>query len=266
MNDDATIRVGIGGWTFAPWRKDFYPADLPQSRELEYASRQLSMIEVNGTFYRSQNPATFARWRDETPDEFVFSLKGPRFATNRSRLAEAGDAIERFVASGIVELGHKLGPVIWQFAPTKRFDPDDFEGFLKLLPNAAGGLQLQHALDVRHKSFKCVDYLALVRRYSMTTVFTDSDDYPSFADITGRFVYARMMRTASDLQEGCTPEALDQLAACARTWREGCEPTGVPKVEAAPASVEPRDVFLLFIGGAKQKAPAAAMALLRRLR
>ena len=266
MTVDAIIRVGVGGWIFAPWRSNFYPADLPHSRELEYASRRLSVIEINGTFYRSQNPATFAKWRDETPDDFVFSLKGPRFATNRNRLAEAGDSIERFIASGVAELGHKLGPIVWQFAPTKRFDPDDFEGFLKLLPRAAGGVQLRHALDVRHKSFKCVDYLTLARRYLVTTVFTDSDDYPSFADITGRFVYARMMRTDSGLPEGCAPEALDQLAACACTWRGGYEPTGVPKVEAEPASVEPRDVFMLFIGGAKEKAPAAAMALLQRLR
>ena len=266
MHDDPTIRVGIGGWTFAPWRNNFYPDDLPHSRELEYASSRLSVIEINGTFYRSQNPATFAKWRDGTPDDFVFSVKGPRFATNRSRLAEAGDSIERFIASGVAELAHKLGPIVWQFAPTKRFDPDDFEGFLKLLPSAADGLQLRHALDVRHKSFKCVEYLALARRYLMTTVFTDSDDYPSFADLTGRFVYARMMRTDAEMTQGCTPEALDQLAACARTWREGYEPSGVPKVEAEPAPVEPRDVFMLFIGGAKEKAPAAAMALLQRLR
>lgn len=265
MNTDATIRVGVGGWTYAPWRGDFYPADLPQHRELEYASRQLSAIEINGTFYRSQSPATYAKWREETPATFVFSLKGPRFATNRSVLAEAGESIERFVKSGIAELAHKLGPIVWQFAPAKRFDPVDFESFLELLPRTSGGIALTHALDVRHSSFKCVEYLALARRHRMTTVFTDSDDYPSFADITGDLVYVRMMRTEADLPDGCTPEALDQLAACARTWREGQEPNGVPKVEAAPAPVEPRHVFMFFIGGAKEKAPAAAMALLRRL-
>jgi len=265
MSDEASIRVGIGGWTFEPWRGTFYPAGLPHHRELEYASRHLNTIEINGTFYRSQSPATFAKWRDETPDDFVFSLKGPRYATNRTVLAEAGDSIERFLASGVTELGQKLGPIVWQFAPTKRFDPGDFEGFVKLLPGAAAGLALRHVLDVRHKSFMCADYLSLARRHGMTTVFTDSDDYPSFADITGRFVYARMMRTDPALPEGCTPEALDQLADCARTWRAGGEPTGVPKVRPEPAPVEPRDVFMLFIGGAKEKAPAAAMALLRRL-
>ena len=265
MQTDKTIRVGIGGWTFAPWRGSFYPPELPQSRELEYASRQLSAIEINGTFYRSQTPATFAKWRDETPESFVFSLKGPRFATNRSVLAEAGESIERFVTSGIAELAHKLGPIVWQFAPTKRFDAGDFEAFLKLLPSAAGGIALKHALDVRHKSFKCAEYLALARRYGAATVFTDSDEYPSFADITGDLVYARMMRTDAGLPEGCAPEAFEQLAACARTWCEGREPTGVPKVEPDPAPLAARDVFLFFIGGAKEKAPAAAMALLRKL-
>jgi uncharacterized protein YecE (DUF72 family) len=265
MDNDATIRVGIGGWTYPPWRDNFYPAGLPHHRELEYASRRLSAIEINGTFYRSQTPATFAKWRDETPESFVFSLKGPRYATNRGVLAEAGEAIERFVKSGIAELGHKLGPIVWQFAPTKRFDSVDFEAFLRLLPQAVGGIPLRHALDVRHPSFKCTEYLDTARRHRMTTVFTDSDDYPSFADITGSFVYVRMMRSDANLPEGCTPQVFDQLAACARTWREGHEPSGVPKVEAASAPAEPRDVFMFFIGGAKEKAPAAAMALLRRL-
>lgn len=260
-----SIRVGIGGWTYAPWRGNFYPAGLPHDRELEYASRRLTMIEVNGTFYRSQSPATYAKWRDETPHDFVFSLKGPRYATSRSRLAEAGESIERFLASGVAELGHKLGPIVWQFAPTKRFDPADFAGFLELLPRAFGGSPLRHALDVRHASFKCAAYLELARRYGMATVFTDSDAYPSFADITGSFVYVRMMRTSADLPEGCAPEVFAELAACARTWRDGYEPTGVPKVAAEPAPVGTRDVFMLFIGGAKEKAPAAAMALLQRL-
>ena len=264
-SSNRAIRVGVGGWTYAPWRGNFYPADLPQHRELEYASRRLNIIEVNGTFYRSQTPSTFAKWRDGTPDDFLLSLKGPRFATNRSVLAEAGEAIERFLASGVAELGAKLGPIVWQFAPTKRFDPEDFAAFLQLLPRSRSGLPLRHALDVRHRSFKCAEYLSLARRYGITTVFTDSDDYPSFADITGDFVYVRMMRTAAELAQGCTPQALDELAACARTWGDGHEPTGVPKIEEAPAPVVPRDVFLFFIGGAKERAPAAAMALLARL-
>jgi uncharacterized protein YecE (DUF72 family) len=179
-------------------------------------------------------------------------------------LAEAGESVGRFVNSGITELAHKLGPIVWQFAPTKRFDADDFEAFLKLLPGSVQGVALRHVVDVRHESFKTPDYLALARRHRVATVFTDSDDYPSFADLTGDFVYARLMRTDATLPEGCTPQVFEQLAACARVWRDGGEPAGVPRVEAAPSNGEARDVFMYFISGAKERAPAAAMALLRR--
>jgi uncharacterized protein YecE (DUF72 family) len=261
------VRTGIGGWTFEPWRDGmFYPKAWPHSRELEYASSKLSAIEVNGTYYSSQKPATFAKWRDQTPDDFVFSLKANKFATNRRVLAEAGESVSRFIDSGIAELAHKLGPIVWQFAPTKKFDPADFEAFLKLLPATVDGVALRHVLDVRHDSFMCSEYLTMARRYKAATVFTDSDDYPSFADITGDFVYTRMMRTDSSLPLGCTPEALDQLAACGQAWRDGHEPAGVPRVEtAAHAPGTPRDVFMFFISGAKERAPAAAMALKERL-
>jgi uncharacterized protein YecE (DUF72 family) len=263
---DKRIRVGIGGWTFEPWRDNFYPKGWPHSRELEYASRQLTAIEINGTYYSSQKPATFAKWRDETPIDFMFSLKASRFCTNRRVLAEAGESVERFIGSGIQELAHKLGPIVWQFAPSKRFDPVDFEAFVQLLPERVDGIALRHVLDVRHDSFRSADYLALARRYRMGTVFTDSDDYPPIADITGDFVYTRMMRTHSDLPEGCTPEVLDRLADCGRAWCAGAEPAGLPKVEqnAAPEQA-PRDVFMFFISGAKERAPAAAMALRQRL-
>ncbi len=265
VSSGPAIRVGVGGWTFEPWRNNFYPAGLPHGQELHYASRRLTAIEVNGTYYSSQKPATFAKWRDETPDDFVFSLKASRFATNRRVLAEAGESIQRFVSSGIVELAHKLGPIVWQFAPTKRFDPNDFEAFLTLLPAAVEGCALRHVVDVRHESFMCADYLAMARRHRVATVFTDSDDYPSFADVTGDFVYLRMMRTDPALEAGCTPQALAQIAACAQVWRSGGEPTGVPRVEAVPGPAAPRDVFMFFISGAKEKAPAAAMALRQQL-
>jgi uncharacterized protein YecE (DUF72 family) len=257
----AAIRVGIGGWTFEPWRNNFYPAGWPHSRELEFASRRLSAIEINSTYYSSQKPATFAKWRNETPPDFVFSLKASRFATNRRVLAEAGESVQRFVNSGIAELQHKLGPIVWQLAPTKRFDPVDLESFLQLLPAAVGGLPLRHALDVRHASFQCGDYLTLARRYNVATVFTDSDEHPPIADVTGSFVYTRMMRTDPGLPAGCAPEVLQQVAACARAWRAGLEPAVAPRVEAPRPPAAPRDVFLFFIGGAKEKAPAAAMAL-----
>ena len=261
----ASIRVGVGGWTFEPWRNNFYPAGWPHDRELEYASRKLSVIEINGTYYSLQKPATYAKWRDATPADFIFSLKASRFTTNRRVLADAGESVERFVNSGVAELGPKLGPIVWQFAPTKRFEPADFEAFVKLLPAQVAGLPLRHVLEVRHESFKSAAYLALARRHGAATVFTDSDDYPSFADVTGSFIYCRTMRTDPGLAEGCTPEVLDQLAACARAWRDGQEPSGLPRIEAEPAQAPPRDVFIFFISAAKEKAPAAAMALQRRL-
>jgi len=174
--------------------------------------------------------------------------------------------VQRFIDSGIAELGPKLGPIVWQFAPTKRFDAADFEAFLKLLPGAVSGVPLQHVLDVRHDSFRCADYLALARRHGAATVFTDSDDYPSFADVTGDFVYVRTMRTVASLPQGCTPQALAQIAACCEAWRAGGEPEALPRVEDPPSNAAAaRDVFLFFISGAKEKAPAAAMAVIERL-
>lgn len=259
------IRVGVGGWTYEPWRDNFFPEGWPQTRELEYASRRLSAIEINGTYYRTQKPATFAKWRDATPENFVFSLKASRYATNRRVLAEAGDSIERFVGSGIAELGAKLGPIVWQFAPTKRFETEDFEAFLKLLPAKLGSLKLRHVLDVRHESFMCADYLKLARKYKAATVFTDSGEHPSFADLTGGFVYARLMRAQADLKLGYAPKALDGWAECARVWAAGGEPAGLPRINEEGASGPPRDVFVFMINGAKERAPAAAMALLQRL-
>jgi uncharacterized protein YecE (DUF72 family) len=259
------IRVGIGGWTYEPWRRNFYPAGLPQAKELAYASERLSAIEVNGTYYSSQKPQTFARWRDETAEDFVFSLKASRFATNRRVLAGAGESVTRFVGSGIAELGPKLGPIVWQFAPTKRFDPPDFEAFLELLPANVDGLPLRHVLDVRHETFRCPAFVALARRHDATIVLTESDVYPAIADTTADLVYARVMRTQAALDEGLEPAVLDSLADCALAWRDGGEPAGLPKVAPEPAPAIPRDVFMLFISGAKEKAPSAAMALERRL-
>jgi len=202
------VRCGVGGWTYEPWRNNFYPAGLAHSKELQYASRQLTAIEVNGTYYSTFKPPTFAKWRDETPDGFVFSLKANRFATNRKVLAEAGPSVQRFVDSGIAELGDKLGPIVWQFAPTKLFDPEDFGAFLELLPKDAGGIALRHALDVRHPSFMAPDYLALARRHGCATVFTDSDDYPSFADLTGGV--ALWAAASNQNAGGCRPRCASQ--------------------------------------------------------
>ena len=259
------IRVGVGGWTYEPWRGSFYPAGLPHARELEYAAGKLTAIEINGTYYSTQKPASFAKWRDETPDDFVFSLKASRYATNRRELGTAGESIERFVGSGISELGKKLGPIVWQFMPTKRFEPEDFEAFLALLPDRVDGLPLRHVVDVRHPSFKTPEFIALVRRYKTGVVFADTDDYPSLADITSDLVYARLMRCEAELDTGYGAQALDLWAQAARTWAAGGQPADAPRVTTTPVPDRPRDVFLFFISGAKERAPAAAMALLKRL-
>ncbi|WP_183035817.1 DUF72 domain-containing protein [Cupriavidus sp. UME77] len=258
-------RVGIGGWNFAPWRDNFYPARLTQSRELEYASRQLTAIEINSTYHGTQKRTSFAKWRDETPDGFLFSVKASRFATNRRVLAESGESIARFVDSGIAELGDKLGPIVWQFAPTKPFDPEDFEAFLALLPASVEGRKLRHVLDVRHESFMTLDYLKLARKYKAATVFTDSDKYPSFADLTADFVYARLMRCAQTLKNGYAPKALDAWGERVRAWAAGGRPEDLPQVDARAPAKRKREVFVFFINGAKERAPPAAQALLARL-
>ena len=260
------IHVGVGGWVYEPWRNNFYPPGLAKTQELEYLSRRVTAIEINATYYRTQSPASFAKWRDATPEGFVFAVKANRFATNRRVLAEAGESVQRFVSSGLAELGPKLGPIVWQFATSKSFDAADFEGFLTLLPRSLGALPLRHAMEVRHPSFMCADYLALARRHDVATVFADSDNYPSFADATANFVYARLMRSESGVESGYAPERIAAWADCARRWSDGREPSGLPRV--APAGQEPspgRDVFLFFISGAKERAPAAAVATLAAL-
>ena len=261
------IRIGIGGWTFEPWRETFYPEKLPAKRELEYASRQVTAIEVNGTYYSTMKPSAFERWRDETPDDFVFSLKANRFATNRRVLAEAGESITRFVDSGLARLDGKLGPVLWQFAPTKKFDAEDFEAFLKLLPAEVEGRPLRHVLDVRNDSFKTPQFLDLARKYACAIVLTDSPDYPQLANLTTDFVYLRLMRAESQCATGYAPEVLDAYAACAQSWAAGGQPEGLPLVEGdgTPPKAEARDVFMFMINGAKERAPAAAMEVIARL-
>jgi uncharacterized protein YecE (DUF72 family) len=259
------IRIGIGGWTYEPWRGTFYPANLPQKRELEYASRQLTSIEINGTFYGSQKPETFAKWHDETPDGFVFSLKAPRFATNRKVLADAGHTIERFLAGGVMELKDKLGPINWQLMPTKKFDPADFEAFLKLLPKEVEGRVLRHVVEVRHDSFRSPDFIALVREHGVAVAIAADSNYPQIADPTAPFVYARIMGTKETAESGYSDAALDLWAARAQAWAAGAAVDGLDCVEPRRPDGKARDVYVYVISGDKVRNPAAATALLRRL-
>lgn len=248
---DGRIRVGIGGWTFEPWRRNFYPAGLPHARELHFASRAVTAIEVNGTFYSTFKPRTFATWRDETPDDFLFSLKAHRFVTHRRDLSTAGDGIERFIGSGIATLGPKLGPLLWQFMPTKAFAAEEVDAFLRLLPREVQGQPLRHVLDVRHPSFACEAYLDLLTRHGCTTVYTDSEKFPSIAHARNSLAYLRLMRSEADCPTGYAPRALEAWVQGARQW---------------VASGRDRQALVFFINGAKERAPAAALEFLDQLR
>ena len=259
------IRVGVGGWTFEPWRGAFYPDGLPHARELEYASRRLTAIEINGTYYRTQSPSTYAKWAGEAPDGFVFAVKALRFTTNRKVLAEAGESVGKFLGSGLAELGDKLGPVLWQFAPTKRFEPEDFAAFLGLLPGTCEGVRLRHALEVRHESFRDPAFVALARKAGAAIVYANGGDYPEIADPTADFVYARLQGTREDEAAGYSPAELDRWAGVAREWERGGAPEGLAYAAAPPPASGPREVFLFVISGAKARNPAAAMGLIDRL-
>ena len=259
------IRVGIGGWVFEPWRGAFYPEGLAQKRELEYAGSKLDSIEINGTYYGSQKPESFAKWRSETPDGFVFALKGSRYITNRRVLAEAGESIEKFIFGGMLELKEKLGPINWQFMPTKKFDPVDFEAFLKLLPVEVEGRKLRHAVEVRHESFRSPDFIALLREYGVAVITSADSDYTQIADVTAPFVYARIMGTKEAEPNGYSDADLDGWVQRARTWAQGEVPAGLETVAPTVGAKAKRDVFLYVISGDKVRNPAAAMALTARL-
>ncbi|WP_130618309.1 DUF72 domain-containing protein [Dyella amyloliquefaciens] len=259
------IRAGIGGWNFAPWRNNFYPSGLVQRRELEYASRHLRAIEINGTFYGAQKPATYAKWAAETPDGFVFSLKAPRYITEGKRLADTARGIDGFILGGLAEFSDRLGPVLWQLPPSRPFDSGDLAAFLDRLPRELNGQPMRHVLEVRHTSFLDERYVALARTHRIPTVFTDSPKYPSLADLTGDFAYARLMRSESHIDTGYASSDLETWAARARLWAEGGDPSELPHVAAPLPAQGPRDVFIYFISSAKERNPAAAMALQQRV-
>ena len=246
-----TIRAGIGGWTFEPWRGVFYPEGLTQKRELEYASTHLTSIEINGTYYSTFKPDSWMKWRDETPADFVFSVKASRFCTNRKVLSEGGESFARFLDQGLTLLGDKLGAINWQFMGTKKFDPVDFEGFLKLLPREKDGVRLRHALEVRNPTFACQEFYDLARKYGAAIVYAVDDESPTWPQIdeqTSDFRYARLMSSREDEPTGMTSDELDAVAAQTRAWAER------------------GDVFAYFISGAKVRNPAAAQALIAKLK
>ena len=259
------IRVGIGGWTYEPWRGLFYPEKLVQAKELFHASRHVTSIEVNGTFYSTFKPPTFRKWADETPDDFIFALKAPRFAVNRRVLAEAGPSMAKFFESGVSELKSKLGPILWQFAHTKKYDAGDIAGFLSLLPRELDGLKLRHVLEVRHETFLCAEFVTQARAANVAVVIADSVKYPLLADVTSDFVYLRLQNSQAAIETGYDAKALERWTKLARVWEQGEEQVEFPCVSAAPAAKKPRDVFVYFIAGAKERNPAAAQALIKRL-
>jgi uncharacterized protein YecE (DUF72 family) len=265
MTSSGTIRAGIGGWTFEPWEESFYPENLAKKNQLSYAASKLATIEINGTYYRGQTPQTFAKWAADVPDGFVFSVKGNRFVTNRRVLGEAGESMEKFFATGVTELGDHLGPILWQFAPTKKFDAEDFEAFLKLLPDKRDGISIRNAVEVRHDSFAAPEFAELLRRYGVAVVFADHATYPAIADVTADFVYARLQQGKDETPTCYPPKELDAWVDRAKTWASGGVPKDLPLADPDHAPKKaPRDVFVYFIHEGKVRAPHGAMAFAER--
>ena len=267
MKGSGKIRIGIGGWNFEPWRGVFYPDKLPQAKELEYAAGKLTAIEINSTYYGSQKPETFRKWASQTPDGFKFSVKASRFSTNRKVLAEGADSVKRFLTSGVTELGDRLGPLLWQFAPTKKFDEADFRSFLELLPQKQDGLALRHVVEVRHDSFRTPAFIALIRKFNVAVVCAEHETYPGIADVTSDFVYLRLQKGKDTFPAGYPPKELDAWAKRFQTFSSGGVPKDLDQVVAKNApKPAPRDVFAYVIHEGKVRAPAAAMALIERLK
>jgi uncharacterized protein YecE (DUF72 family) len=261
-----TIRVGIGGWNYEPWRETFYPQDVAKSAELEYASRQVTAIEINSTFYRLQSPDVYAKWRDDTPEHFMFTVKAPRFVTQRRVLSEGAEGVKRFIKSGVGELGDKLGAVMWQLDPRYPFDANNVAAFLEGLPRKSGSTALRHALNARNQTFRNERFVELARQFEVAIVCEDDSRMTPIADLTADFVYARLRRSQASEPTGYAPDALQEWMRRAGQWAAGSDPEDLPHAGAIAKKSSPRDVFIYFINGAKERAPAAALALLEKLK
>ncbi|WP_424812957.1 DUF72 domain-containing protein [Roseococcus sp. YIM B11640] len=282
------IRIGISGWTYAPWRGVFYPKGLSQRRELAYAAQRFGAIEINGTFYGLQKPDAFARWRDETPEGFVFALKGSRYITHMRRLRDVETPLANFLASGLLRLGPKLGPILWQFPPRQAFDAERMDSFLRLLPRSTGeaaclarrhdarvegrqwtesegDMPLRHAVEIRHDSFRAPEFIALLRQHQVALVCADTVEWPRLMDMTADFAYVRLHGSTKLYESGYSPAALKKWAERIQNWASGGEAEGE---HAGPPGAHPpktRDVYVFFDNDIKVKAPANAAALQRRL-
>jgi uncharacterized protein YecE (DUF72 family) len=247
--NEAQIRVGIGGWTYPPWRGTFYPDKLPHSKELEYASRQFGAIEINATFYGRQSPKSWAAWAKVVPDGFQFAVKGSRYVVTRPKLADAGEGLGVYFAQGMSALGQKLGPVLWMLAARRKFDREDIAAFFKLLPAKLDGIPLRHVIEPRHESFRDEAFFALCRDHNVAVVFGDDDEFPCIDADTASFAYARLQRMREEVPTGYDGAALDGFAERARQWTK-----------------DGREAYVFMINGAKVRAPSAALALQERLR
>ncbi|MGE3397129.1 MAG: DUF72 domain-containing protein [Sphingomonas sp.] len=260
-----SIHIGVGGWDFDPWRGTFYPDGLAKTKQLEYASGQFGATEINATYYKLQSPALFERWGKMVPDGFKFALKASRYCTNRKKLGDAAESIGKFCAQGFTELGDKLGPILWQLAPTKAFDAHEMRDFLMLLPTSREGIPLRHAIEPRHESFKDRAFVAMARAANVGIVIAEHETYPQIADLSADFVYARLQRTRDDEPLGYSAAELDRWAGVIRGWAGGQSPTGLDHASDTPDEIFPRDVFAFVISGAKIRNPLAARALIERL-
>lgn len=244
---EGRIRIGIGGWTYPPWRGTFYPEKFPQAKELEYAASKLGAIEINATFYSRQSPKSWEKWSNSAPDGFQFAIKGSRYCVMKSKLAEGAEGIGNFFAQGLAALGPKLGPIMWQFTHYRRFDRDDIAGFIDLLPSELDGIRLRHAIEPRHRSFEDDKFFDLCKARNIAIVHEDSDDYPRIEADTADFTYARLQRMSEEVPTGYDANSLESFATKAKKWRAR------------------GDAYIFMINGAKVRAPAAAMALQERI-